>query len=331
MAGLAFSTGAGAAPPDGDADGWQELAAMGVVEWGATQGLTLSTPACTQPNSAAVGEAITCYATSGDGTVQAFVTQIPPEGAAFEFAPRPAPTTGTSTGSTTGVPASTMAPPDATTIPAVAPTSGGVQPPAGYPGTETTTVGPTAPQPAPGSEPAAGPVPADSGPAFEQGVDPFPPGEVLDVPVPDTGPDTNFASPTPLGETADLGAGWTMTINSVQTNADADVAANDPEALAAPDGWQYVLLDVTMGYEGDPAPEVQSGVEVFAIGNDVLYSETGYVFYEGVMTFDDVPAPGETVTGHKVFLVPVDAAESLIIFAKSYRAFDLPYTFLATS
>lgn len=102
-------------------------------------------------------------------------------------------------------------------------------------------------------------------------------------------------------------------------------------SIPGADGWQYVLLNVTMGYEGDPAPEVQSGVEIFVIGNDVLYSETGYVFYESVMTFDDIPAPGETITGDKVFLVPTAAAEALIIFAKNYRAFDLPYTFLATS
>lgn len=314
VAGLAIASTVAAAPPGDDADGWQELAAMGLVEWGATQGQALSTPACTQPNSPSVGEAITCYATTADGTVQAFVTEIPADGAAFEFAPRPAPATGA-----------------ATTAPAVVTTSGGVEPPAGYPGTETTIVGPTAPAPAsvPGSDvPTA---PDESAPAFEQGVDPFPPGEVLDVPVPDTGPATNFASPTPLGDTADLGAGWTMTINSVQTDANADVAANDVDAMPAPEGWQYVLMSVTMGYDGDPAPEVQSGVEVFAIGNGVLYPETGYVFYDGVLTFDDVPAPGETVTGDKVFLVPVDAADGLVIFAKSYRAFDLPYTFLATS
>lgn len=327
LAGLAIASSAGAAPPSGDADGWQELAALGLVEWGATQGQALSTPACTQPNSAAVGEAMTCYATSADGTVQSFVTEIPAEGAAFQFAARPAPTTGSPIDATT----TTVTPPEATTVPPVATTSGGVQPPAGYPGTEITTAGPTAPVPAPAPGPEG---PTDLGeatPAFEQGVDPFPPGDVLDVPVPDTGPETNFDTPVPLGETADLGAGWTMTINSVQTDADADVAAADPESRPAPDGWQYVLLNVTMGYEGDPAPEVQSGVEIFAIGNDVLYAETGYVFYENVMTFDDIPSPGETVTGDKVFLVPTDAAEGLVIFARNYRAFDLPYTFLATT
>lgn len=149
--------------------------------------------------------------------------------------------------------------------------------------------------------------------------------------MPDTGPDTNFASPVPLGETADLGAGWTMSIDSVLADAGAEVAASDPDAPPAPEKWQYVVLTVTMGYDGDPAPEVQSGVDVYAIGDGVLYGETGYVFYDGVLTFDDVPAPGETVSGDKVFLVPAAAADSMVVFAKSYRAFDLPFTFLATS
>lgn len=324
IAGLTIAPGAvgSAAPPTDDADAWQELAAIGLVEWGVEQGLSLSTPACTQPNSAGVGEAITCYATSDDGTLLAFVTEIPADGAAFEFAERPAAITAATTDPGAG---------GATTVAAPPTTSGGVQPPAGYPGTETTVAGPTAPEPGPAPESAPAGSAETPPVSFEQGVDPFPPGDVLDVPVPGTGPDTNFAAPVQLGALADLGAGWTMTINSVQPDANAAIAELDPDARPAPDGWQYVLLNVTMGYEGDPAPEVQSGVEVFAIGDDVLYPETGYVFYDGVMTFDDIPAPGETVTGDKVFLVPTDAAASLVVFAKNYRAFDLPYTFLATS
>lgn len=114
----------------------------------------------------------------------------------------------------------------------------------------------------------------------------------LTAPTPDVGSTTNFASPMPIGEPAKVGGGWTLTVISVTPDAAADVATADTLAEPAVDGTQYVVIEMTVAFEGDPA--AAGVVEIAGItGDNTLYLPSGGVNYDGLFQIGvDVPEPG---------------------------------------
>ena len=190
----------------------------------------------------------------------------------------------------------------------------GVQPPEGYPGdtaTDETIAAPDASAPTGEFTQAEG-------------------NASLTAPTPDVGPASNFASPVPLGEPADVLGGWTLTVNSVTADANADVATADTLAEPPEDGTQYVSVEVTMAYDGDPANA--SVVEIAGLtGDNTLYLPSGGVNYEGIFQIGvDTPEPGSPITGDVVFEVASDQVDSLVLYARHYQSFDAPYVFFAT-
>ncbi len=90
----------------------------------------------------------------------------------------------------------TVVPADGVRVFEVRPEATGVQPPEGYPA--DTGLGDSAP---------AGEFTQAEGNAQ------------LTAPTPEIGPASNFASPVPIGEPADVGGGWTLTVNGVAPDA----------------------------------------------------------------------------------------------------------------
>lgn len=95
-------------------------------------------------------------------------------------------------------------------------------------------------------------------------------------------------NPYPLGSTV-ANTEWEITINSVTFNADKRVMAEDEFNDAAPDGSEYILINVTEKY----------------IGEDPEGSSTGFVFV------NYVTPDGVTVDGTDTFAVAPDALDSM--------------------
>lgn len=95
------------------------------------------------------------------------------------------------------------------------------------------------------------------------------------------------ADPIPLGVTADIGDGWSLTVNSVDLDAWPEISAansfNDPP----PDGSVYVMAHITASYNGTEDKDM------------------GFFFVSGV-TSSNVE-----LDGLDSFVVPPDAFDSL--------------------
>ncbi len=138
-------------------------------------------------------------------------------------------------------------------------------------------------------------------------------------------------APAALGTALDIGDGWTLTVNGANLDADADVVAasefNDP----APDGQTYVLVDVTIGYEGEESSGSLFSVDFNLIGDSNVSANDQC----GVSTipnqldsFADV-FPGGAVTGQLCFLATSSDTASLVayatgeVFSDDYEFFSL--------
>lgn len=141
------------------------------------------------------------------------------------------------------------------------------------------------------------------------------------TPAPETS--SSRDNPVPLGQTADVGGGWSLTINDVNPDADADIAAgtefNEPPA----DGNTYVVANITATYNGEGSDT--SGIFVEAVGqSDVAIdpgAEGNAVPNEPYDIFNEVFSGG-SVTGNVVFEVPTSDIDSLVLIGQALTSFD---------
>ena len=136
-------------------------------------------------------------------------------------------------------------------------------------------------------------------------------------------------NPIALGETADVGEGWTLRINSVQFDA-KDFSSwnefNDPPKS----GFSYVVINITAGYTG-PDAKSSDGIEVSAVGssNVEIKNDSFAVPPEPIYElYVDVFAGGEN-SGNIVLEVPTDDLDSLVLYAKAFLSFDATEVFFA--
>lgn len=140
-------------------------------------------------------------------------------------------------------------------------------------------------------------------------------------------------NPVPLGTTADVGDGWTMTVNSVNLDA-ADVIMEENSYIdPPPEGKRYVLINVTTAYNGKD--ESSYGIRL-----EVLGSATN----KPISTWDatDLLSPpdprytggelfqGGTETGNEAFEVSNEDADTLVIIADPNYGIGSNRTFFAT-
>lgn len=140
--------------------------------------------------------------------------------------------------------------------------------------------------------------------------------------------------PVPLGTAAEVGYGWTMVVNSVTLDADADLAADDLWNEPPPPGSQYVMANVSLTYDGAEASD-SAGVNLQALGaSNVTLSQGGstYATPPGALDLFTEVFQGGTITGNIVFEVPTTDVESLVIIGHAFMSFDdSERAFFATS
>lgn len=116
-----------------------------------------------------------------------------------------------------------------------------------------------------------------------------------------------------IGTATDVGEDWTVTVNGVSADAAGVIAENewnDP----APAGFEYVLLDVTLAFDGDGSSSA-SAVTLDLVGDANVTTRAGdcsVSFDSQLDRFADVFSPGE-VTGEVCFLVRSSDVPSLVL------------------
>lgn len=138
-------------------------------------------------------------------------------------------------------------------------------------------------------------------------------------------------NPVPLGITADVGDGWTVQINNVNTDATQLIldhwSYNDPPRT----GHSFVLVNVTVAYRG-PEEKSSSGVSFSAIGPnkvEITENEALLIVPDALPTLIDVFAGGE-VRGNVVFMVPQEGLEELVLYSRARLSFDDQDVYFAT-
>lgn len=159
---------------------------------------------------------------------------------------------------------------------------------------------------------------APSVPATERSTATTAPSEVSAT----TGAVGTRSNPVPLGQPAEVGAGWTVLVNSVDLDANDEVAAanqfNEPPA----EGKVYVLANVTITYNGSE-PSDAAGVTFEALGaaTNTAISQAMAVAPDELSMFTEV-FQGGSLSGNVVFEVPVADVETLVLIGHAMMSFD---------
>jgi hypothetical protein len=118
--------------------------------------------------------------------------------------------------------------------------------------------------------------------------------------------------PVGMGTSVDLGNGWSVTVNSADTDADAEVAAaeefNEPPA----GGKRYVVVNLSATNVGDrpDTPEVEASL----FGSSGVEHDGGNLVTPPEPRFDTVAElePGGSTEGNLVFIADVDETDLLL-------------------
>lgn len=132
------------------------------------------------------------------------------------------------------------------------------------------------------------------------------------------------AAPIPIGDTADVGAGWTVTVAGVARDITDDVLSTNQFNDPPPDGSRFVGVPVVYEYRGD---DVANGFDLIAkaVGdsNRELRRDCGVVPNAIDPAVDIVG--GDMVVGDVCFVVPVDDIDTIVLFASADFRSDPKY------
>lgn len=120
------------------------------------------------------------------------------------------------------------------------------------------------------------------------------------------------SAPNALGTAVDIDQGWTMTVNG----SESDVQPTGDFDNRPPAGSSYVLVDVTLVYDGDEPSTGAFQVDLGIVGDSNLGTSTGCSLNDipdRLDTFADVFAGG-TITGNVCFTVPSADLDSLVLY-----------------
>ena len=140
----------------------------------------------------------------------------------------------------------------------------------------------------------------------------------------DDGDTGSFGNPVPLGDEADIGGDWTVTVVDVVPDASDQVMAenqfNDPPA----EGRQFFLVTVALTNNSDEPASPLSVVGFSAVGESAVSYESfedscGVV--PGELSISEV-FPGGTTEGAICWSVRTEDVESLVMYTDSYVTFD---------
>ncbi len=128
--------------------------------------------------------------------------------------------------------------------------------------------------------------------------------------------------PVPLGVSAEVGAGWSVTVDEVNLDAAGEIMAaneyNDPPAA----GNVFVLIDVTVTYNGADTSSTD-GVNFSVVGASNVAVDSSWAtppresYNSSAELFQ-----GGSVSGQIVFEVPAADAPSLVLIGRAYFVYE---------
>jgi hypothetical protein len=149
-------------------------------------------------------------------------------------------------------------------------------------------------------------------------------------------PGSTEKSPIPLGTSAPLPNGWTLTINSVNIDAGAIIAAANPNNVNPPAGFTDVLVSITATYTGTGTSFFQPGYTLRATGA----SKTVYTTFGSLCGIAPTPnlyvtqpqtSTGGTISGIAAcYFMPTYDASTLALFAEPPPTSHPKVTWFAT-
>ena len=83
------------------------------------------------------------------------------------------------------------------------------------------------------------------------------------------------ATPIALGTVTDIGEGWTLTINGADLDATETVLGYSEYNEVPMSGQRFVLLDVSMTYNGEDEPATAAFVDIGLVGDGNVTSAVG--------------------------------------------------------
>ena len=170
---------------------------------------------------------------------------------------------------------------------------------------------------------------SDSAVFFDPSLSPASPSPVTGTTGPADGGDFSAArlAPTPKGEVADLGEGWTIKVLGFTPDASEIIASaadwNDP----APVGRTYSLVDVAVTYDGTEEPASLLSLSFFVVGNSNVAVHRNCNVSEIPNQLDKWGElyPGAAVSGQLCFAVPAGDLDSAVFYARATFFDDDPH------
>lgn len=128
----------------------------------------------------------------------------------------------------------------------------------------------------------------------------------------------------PLGTPAEIGSGFTVTVNAFTEDDTAAITAANPPFQPI-DGFVYSVVNVTVAFDGDPTLGSVALLDFNGIKEPNIQANwysTLFIEIDDQLPFAAQLAPGASVTGNIVLEVPAFATSDLTLRVESFLAFD---------
>ena len=141
-------------------------------------------------------------------------------------------------------------------------------------------------------------------------------------------PGSSRSNPTPAGQTAVAGQFAITILDSLRGDAAwQEIHLANANNQPAPDGWEYLLLNMRLVNQSDSPDEGYPGLHVTGNGRVVHFSFNSGVVPPAPVLDTDLPGGAESI-GWAAYLIHQDEG-NLMLVAEDYTNYDTPTTYLA--
>ena len=124
-------------------------------------------------------------------------------------------------------------------------------------------------------------------------------------------------NPTPIGESGDIGEGWSLAVSGPATDITDVVLAENQFNEPPPDGFRFVGVPLRMAYNGDESTNALT-ITIKSVGDtNIEYSKNCGVTPGELDVFTDVFGGG-VLEGQVCFVIPADDLNSMTVYAGAF-------------
>ena len=146
-------------------------------------------------------------------------------------------------------------------------------------------------------------------------------GESKDVSAAASGPGTSKDNPAPLGTAIEVAKGWTVTVNSVNLDANAIMATENTFNTPA-SGKVFVIANVTVANGDDTPSSAFSNVTVKMLTPSGAALDTAFGVTPDALDVSTQLQPGGSLTGNLLYEVPAADVTGLLVLGEPLFTLD---------